>query len=296
MSALPYTIIIATCQRPEPLRRALASIVAQTCPPERVIVVDAQVGLSSEPVVREFSRVMPVHYVRSEVASAAEQRNQGIDLCDSPYVVFLDDDAVLYPRTLEQLAAVFREQGEVVGGVSARMEGFELPMPGKRLWWYYRLQAGYSHPTYGGKLFGPAINTIACYEGASEALIPADWLSTCCVMYRTDLVRRERFPDFSGYSYMEDVHLSSRIARTHALYWHALVPFKHEDASSAFKRSRVAMVRHRLQNQRRVAQEVMGQSGIIFEAKFLLHRLVTSLAILRRRGPGWMDELTGLWT
>lgn len=296
MSAVPYTIVIATYQRPEPLRRALESVAVQTCPPEQVILVDSSPDEATQKVVEEFSGKLPVRYVRGTVSSAAQQRNQGVDLCASPYVVFLDDDAVLYPETLEQLGLVLQEQGERVGGVSARMEGFEIPPPKGWLWWYYRLQAGYIHPTYGGKLFGPAINTIACYEGASEALIPADWLSTCCVMYRTDLVRREKFPDFSGYSYMEDVHLSARIARTHALYWHAGVRFKHEDASSSFKRSRCAMVRHRLQNQRRVAQEVMGQSGLIFEAKFLLHRLVASLAVVRQRAPGWTEELTGLWT
>lgn len=291
----PYSIVIATYERPEPLRRALESVVLQTRQPEQVFIVDSSVSDAAQSVANAFSGRLPIRYVRSQTPSSAQQRNAGIDLCASPLIVFMDDDAVLYAVTMEQLLAVFEQGGDSIGGVSARMEGFVHPKPGRLLWWYYRLQAGYSHSTYGGKLFGPAINCVPCYDEESRELIPADWLSTCCVMYRTELVKRERFPDFQGYSHMEDVHLSARIARTHALGYHASAWFRHEDAGSHYKRAQREMVRHRLQNQRRVAWEVMGKSGLGFELQFFLHRLVTSVALLRQRTPGWTEELIGVW-
>lgn len=296
MSKLSYSIIIATYERPEPLRRALESLTLQSRPPERVIVVDSSTSDTTRSVVESFAPSQPVEYLRSAVASSAQQRNVGIDRCISPLVVFMDDDAVLYAYTMERLLAAFTQEGGHLGGVSARMEGFSHPRPSRWLWWYYRLQAGYRHATYGGKLFGPAINCVPCYDGESRELIPADWLSTCCVMYRAELVKRERFPDFQGYSHMEDVHLSARIARTHALAYHASAWFRHEDASSGYKTARREMVRHRFQNQRRVAREVMGKSGFGLACQFFLHRLVTSAALLRQRSPGWVEELIGVWT
>lgn len=295
MSPMPYSIVIATYQRTEPLRRALDSIATQTQSPAQVIVVDASADSATQTMLADYAKKLPLVVLRQTTPSSALQRNAGLTACTAPLVVFMDDDAVLNPDCMEKLSTAFDRAGSQTGGISARMEGASHPQPHGLLWWFYRWQAGYGHRTYGGHLFGAAINCIPCYEAEKEELVRGQWLPSTCVMYRTALVRRELFPAFEGYSFMEDVHLSARIARTHALYFHTGSRFRHEDAPSPFKTSRDTLARHRLKNQRVVATQVMRLSGLSFELKFLAHRLFGTISVLRRRPTGWMQELRGMW-
>jgi hypothetical protein len=180
--------------------------------------------------------------------------------------------------------------------VAGRLEGPSRPVPRALLRWYYRLQAGYAHPTYGAQLFGPAINCYPSYTEAAGDLIPAQWLSSTCVFYRNAVFQREKFPAFEGYSSMEDVHLSARVGRTHRLYFHATARFEHRDATSSWKRNHAALARSRIHNQRTVAREVLGFTGPVFELKLLLHRLFVTAYLLRRRGVGTWGEIAGTWT
>lgn len=297
MSSLAYSVIIATFERPEELRATLESLAAQTRRPALVVVVDASPDDRTCAVAEQFRERLPVLYERSTLPSAALQRNTGASRATTPLVAFLDDDVFVPPTTLAQLCAVFeRDADERIGGVAARIAGLQHPPPRGLLWWYYRLQAGYSHPTYGGKLFGPGINCLPSYTEADDDLIPADWLNSTCVFYRTALFRRERFPQFEGYSFMEDVHVSARIGRTHQLYFHRTATFEHRDATSIFKRNVRELMRMRMRHQRMIARDILHLREPMLTLKLLLHRAFASLAILRQRAPRWRESLIGTWT
>jgi GT2 family glycosyltransferase len=297
MERLSYTPVIATYERPEDLGRALESLAAQTRPPEQTIIIDASRDERAKKVTETMAKRLPIHYERAEVASAAQQRNQGARLVTTPLVAFMDDDATLEADACEKLCIAFENDPERrIGGVGARMSGEDRPAPGTLLWWYYRIQAGFVHPTYGGKLFGPAINCYPSYtEAAEQDLIPGDWLNSTCVFYRTEAFLEEKFPAFTGYSFMEDVHLSARIAKRRRLYFHTSARFTHHDATSSWKRDFRGMARNRIRNQRLVAREILGFTGPRFEAKLLLHRLFVTIYLLRRRGPGFLQEISGTW-
>ncbi len=291
-----YSIVIATCERPAELRAMLESVLIQTRPPERTILVDSSRDEKTSEVAREFEPRLALGYERAEIASAAQQRNQGALRAAAPLVAFMDDDIVLYPDACAKLCEVFDRDAEgAVGGVAARIEGMSHPAPRGLLWWYYRMQAGYADPTYGGKLFGPAINCLPTYDSGNE-LIRSNWLNSTCVVYRKELFMREKFPRFAGYSFMEDVHLSARIGKTHALYFHAEALCQHRDAPSSWKRDAAAMARMRIRNQRLVAREIMGLSGPVCEWKLLLHRLFSSVSIVRQGGANRLPALIGTWT
>ena len=227
----------------------------------------------------------------------AQMYKQLLDPATSPIVGFMDDDITLYPGTCAQVCAVFdADSRRETGGVAVRIDEIQRPEPGAFSWWYYRLQAGYADRTYGGRLFGPAINCLPCYTEVEGDLIPSEWLNSGCVFYRTDLFLRELFPRFDGYSFMEDVHLSARIARTHRLYFHKTARCQHRDGAVSRPRNVTNIARMRIRNQRLVAREVLGLSGPAFEAKLLLHRLFASVSVLRQRAPGWRQELLGTWT
>lgn len=290
-----YSVVIATYERPDELRTTLDGLAAQTHAATEVIVVDASLHPATGEVARSFTTRLPLRYERAEAASAAKQRNQGGRSVSTPLIAFVDDDVRLPPDLFAKLCVPFDTDARL-GGVAARIAGLQHPVPRGLLRAYYRMQAGYSHPTYGGKLFGAAINCLPSYSEAGGDLIPADWLNSTCVCYRTALFQREMFPAFDGYSFMEDVHLSSRVARTHALYFHKTAVFEHLDATSSFKRDRRALAQMHLRHQRRIASEIMGLGALELAAKIFLHRVFTTACLLRARAPGWRDELLGTWT
>lgn len=300
MNAPAYSLVIPAYELPEELDRTLAGVAAQTRLPAAVVIIDASSHERCRAVAEGWRARLPVRYERAAAASAALQRNQGAQLLDpaaSPVVGFMDDDITLYPDTCARVCSVFdADSSRETGGVAVRIDEIQRPEPGAFSRWYYRLQAGYADRTYGGRLFGPAINCLPCYTEAEGDLIPSEWLNSGCVFYRTDLFLRELFPRFDGYSFMEDVHLSARIARTHRLYFHKSARCQHRDGAVSRPRDVTAIARMRIRNQRLVAREVLGLSGPVFEAKLLLHRLFASVSVVRQRGPGWKQELLGTWT
>ena len=297
---LAYSLVIPAYELPDELDRTLAGVAAQTRAPREIIVVDSSAHERCRAVAERWQGRLPLRYEATTERSAAVQRNRGAQFLDpaaSPLVGFMDDDITLYPSTCAQVCAVFDDdtRGET-GGVAVRIDDIQRPEPGGLAWWYYRLQAGYADRTYGGRLFGPAINCLPCYTESAGDLIPSEWLNSGCVFYRTDLFLRELFPRFDGYSFMEDVHLSARIARTHRLYFHKTARCQHRDGAVSRPRNLTNIARMRIRNQRLVAREVLGLRGPVFEAKLLLHRLFATISVLRQRGPGWPQELLGTWT
>jgi hypothetical protein len=110
------------------------------------------------------------------------------------------------------------------------------------------------------------------------------------------LFLQERFPEFEGYSFMEDVHLSARIGQKAELYFHSKARCSHREGTNMLKRDYLGLARQRIRNQRLVARDVMGKSGLIAGGQFFLHRLFVSLVALGQRGPGWKDDLRGTWS
>jgi GT2 family glycosyltransferase len=290
-----YGLVIATLDRPDRLRDTLRSVAGQTVLPEKVVVVDASAGDESERVVVEFLKELPLAYEKAEVASAAGQRNQGSRLIASEWLGFIDDDVVLEADVFDKLCLVW-EKDPAAGGVAARMRGFGHKRPRGLLWWYYRMQAGYAHPTYGGKLFGAAVNCLPCYEEdvTQNDVIEGQWLPAGVVLFRRRVF--PGFPSFEGYSFMEDVHASARVAREATLYFHASAWYDHYPLESEGKRDKVKLARMRLRNRRLVAREVMGKGFWETEAKMLLLRLFDSAHLLRSRPEQWGRELWGTWT
>lgn len=104
-----FTIIIATHERPDLLRRALRSLVEQTCQDFQVVVV-ADSGAHLPPY-RELDQLAGkfTYVLRSGAPGPAESRNLGLRLADTPYLMFLDDDDRFAP---EHLASLTRFIGE----------------------------------------------------------------------------------------------------------------------------------------------------------------------------------------
>jgi GT2 family glycosyltransferase len=98
------SVVICTRDRPEELKRCLASLPQQTYSPREVIVVD---NASSDQRTREVALAAGVVYVREERAGLDFARNTGARHATSSIVAYTDDDVLLHPRWLERLVAGF---------------------------------------------------------------------------------------------------------------------------------------------------------------------------------------------
>ncbi|MGW5284178.1 glycosyltransferase family 2 protein [Streptomyces collinus] len=94
--------VIATHRRPEELRAAVRSVLAQTVHDQVVVVVDDGAGL---PELPSDPRLFAVSLARN-TGVAGVVRNVGIRLTRSRYVAFLDDDNLWEPDHLERALAV----------------------------------------------------------------------------------------------------------------------------------------------------------------------------------------------
>lgn len=296
--SLNYDAVIATLDRPQRLDRTLADLIAQSRPPNSIIVVDASTDDASKNICQARARLGgPVTYLRAEERSAAKQRNQGATHATNQLLAFVDDDVELPADLFAQLISTFdNDDAQRIGGVAARIEGMEHKPPGRLLRWFYRLQAGYNHPHYGGQLFGAGINCLPCYLPDDPRLIPSNWLNSTCTIYRRELFDRERFPAFDGYSFMEDVHLSFRIGRSHRLYFHRDATFRHLDEPTAFKRDLPRRIRMQMLNRFQVAKTLLDLHGWRLFWRFALLRCFESALLLRARPPLWIKTLISVWS
>jgi GT2 family glycosyltransferase len=115
--------VIATRGRPEPLRAALESSLAELPLDGEVIVVDGDPGHSALEVVQGVEGAAggrEIRYMESP-PGLPTQRNRGIDAAQGEVVVFTDDDCILRPGLFAALVAAFEDQS-VVGATGRVVE------------------------------------------------------------------------------------------------------------------------------------------------------------------------------
>ena len=114
------SVIITTCDRPDQLRRSIASVIGQTVHPTELIVVDDCSVIPVEDPVRERGG-FEIHYHRlMERSGASAARNAGATLAHGEIIMFLDDDDVWEPPKIETQLGIFDmhpEAGTVYTGM-----------------------------------------------------------------------------------------------------------------------------------------------------------------------------------
>lgn len=130
---MTHTAIIITRNRSDELRRCVASLAAQTSPPDIIVIVDA----SERPVAADAFGVvanLQLHVIAAAPGICA-QRNIGLDHADTDIVSFFDDDVVLDTGYCAAVMGVFGEDVQAkIAGISGaiadsrKMRGVELLM------------------------------------------------------------------------------------------------------------------------------------------------------------------------
>jgi glucosyl-dolichyl phosphate glucuronosyltransferase len=125
-SGISVVVCTYDLARLEQLLDCLESVRRQTLPPEKVVVVVDGCPELGETLRRKLKREVVVELLTNQGLSAA--RNTGAQQVTTPWVAFLDDDAVAEPRWLEELLSSAEQTGAVgAGGWST--PAFDRPAP-----------------------------------------------------------------------------------------------------------------------------------------------------------------------
>ncbi len=126
------TVVCLSYRRPELLRRALNSILAQTLRPERVLVVDNATDQSAAvaAVVREFPTVTLI--ANPDNRGFAGGMNTGLRAVACGHVLITEDDLELAPDCLATFHAA-RSTGDLLGGVLIDVDTGAVEWSGGRL-------------------------------------------------------------------------------------------------------------------------------------------------------------------
>ena len=216
MILLPVAAVIPTRNRPEALGRALDSLLQADYAIDQVIVIDASDDNSTRDAIARLAQRIPHtawHWAAATKRGAAAQRNQGIALADKPYVWFMDDDVVLAPGCGRLLWQALEARTEL-GGASAMITNQKYHPPGFASSLIFALMNGRREASYAGKVLGPAVSLLPDDDDALPEVVPVEWLNTTCTMYRRIALPDPPFDSvFTGYSLMEDLTLSLRVAQ-----------------------------------------------------------------------------------
>ena len=125
MRVVPVSVVVCTRDRPDDLRRCVASLAKLDPAPFEVVVVDQ----SKRPI--DLTGLLPgvVHH-HPDGRGLSRARNRGLRIARGPIVAFLDDDCTVGPTWAADVAAVFERvphAGIVFGAVvspDSRADGY----------------------------------------------------------------------------------------------------------------------------------------------------------------------------
>nr|WP_176592992.1 glycosyltransferase [Sphingobium sp. EM0848] len=124
---LSVSVVICTRDRPEELKRCLASLPQQSVTPSEIVVVD---NASRDGRTREVALEAGVVYVREDRPGLDFARNTGAMRATADIIAYTDDDVLLHPQWLEHLLAAFDEPS--IGAVTGLVLPGELETAAQR--------------------------------------------------------------------------------------------------------------------------------------------------------------------
>jgi GT2 family glycosyltransferase len=121
-----WSLVIATHNRPDSLRRCLELATSQSRPPDEVVVVDASDGWETHRrmALDNLAPCAPAdirwYYERARVRGSPSQRNQAIALATCDVLFLIDDDSFMYPSCAEEVMKIYEaDVRKGVAGVAA---------------------------------------------------------------------------------------------------------------------------------------------------------------------------------
>jgi GT2 family glycosyltransferase len=266
MLSLPISAVIATKDRPGSLARTLASLATQEVSPKQLVLVDASADNESRKLLKAWRTSAgfrcAVIWQRAIEVGAATQRNQGVAIATQPFVWFLDDDVLFKPECLSQLWRAMQSDSKL-GGVNTTIVNQRYHELGAVSRIVFSVLHGQWETSFAGRVIGPAVNILPEDRDELPVVVPVEWLNTTCTLYRREALPTPPFDSvFTGYSMMEDLTLSLRVAKKWKLANARTARIFHDSQPGAHKADVREMAQMELVNRHYVMTAVMGRTKI----------------------------------
>lgn len=167
------TTIICTYKRPQLLKRAIESALAQTFKNIKICVYDNDSGDETEAVVAEYSRVdkRVFYYKNSENIGAVNNMTQGVEKVNTEFYSLLNDDDFIFPDFYQNAMQEFEHHPDA-GFVCSK--AMQIDLNNKRM------QIINKDWSYG--LYQPS-NEVATKMGGSH-------FSLTCILFRSSMKQK----------------------------------------------------------------------------------------------------------
>ena len=227
--SLAASVILPTHGCRASLVSAVDSILAQSRPPDELIVVNDGPDAVPDALARRAGEA-GVDYVscRRHTPCLPASRNRGIAQARGDVLVFAEDDVFWPTDHLDKLLRLFEADGrDVVAGIGATVTTPHDHRLGLRMW------------KAGAKLLGelswrPRVRRAGCVRlpaALSGQLVPAVRLCGGAMALRRDVALRHRFDEsFEGWAFAEDLEYSYRVGRVEALFLAPRLVVSHAEA------------------------------------------------------------------
>lgn len=300
LSSIPVSLVIPTRNRPAILDRMLKSLLEQSPLPAEIVVIDSSDDLATKQVFGWFaneaaSRGCVAVWQQAEKRGAAVQRNQGVSIAHHATIAFSDDDILFESECIARLWDAMRSD-PMLGGVCAMITNQHYESPGFVSRTIFQILAGKNESSYAGRLLGPAVNLLPEDRNDLPEIVPVEWMNTTCTFYR-----REALPDppfssfFTGYSLMEDVALSARVAHRWKLANVRTARIFHDSQPGDHKSSEAALSEMELVNRYHVMTEILGRNRPSDYARLVLWEVfqLSGCAVQKKCGKPFWRMLKG---
>lgn len=277
--------VVPTKDRPDDLRRMLASLAAQTRQADQIIVVDG-----SDPPVRgvvDGFAEYHVDYERVFPPSLARQRNAGMrKLARSVTLAgYLDDDIVLESDAVQRMLEFWEVAGDDIGGAAFTITN--SPAPGA-----LRLKQafGIDHAWPGRVLPSGFASSIT----PQAADIDTQWLYGGATVWRRAVIDAFPYDEwFVGTGFMEDIDFSYTVSSRYRLLVVARARLAHYSRPVRADRQRL-LGKWQIVNRMHIVRKhrVRGLSvAAAWWASLGLMLLNLAAAVVRRRRDPWNRAL-----
>jgi len=115
------SVLILTQNRPQILKKCLASLIKQTVLPDQIVVVDNGSGEKTEKAILEFKKKIKIDYFQEKIKGEAFSRNRALKLAKGDILIFIDDDCVADKNWVENIINFFQKNPKP-DGIVGRVE------------------------------------------------------------------------------------------------------------------------------------------------------------------------------
>jgi GT2 family glycosyltransferase len=252
------TLLITTLDRPDELRRCLASVLRQDRLPEELVLVDATPGSPTAPLAGEIAAAGIRLRAIASPPGRTRQLNAGIAACTGDPVIVVDDDVVLESGFVRAIVEAFEREGPGLGAAQGLMLNHVLrPWPLRALRAVF-LQARHTRSAP-GRVLPSGYYTLPVRPTRP---VPAEAVPLTATAYRRHVL--EEFPldeALSGYALKEDIDLSYRVSRRYRVIVEPAARFRHLKTPTARIGAREKSAMHVVNNFWFHAKHLRGSAG-----------------------------------